>query len=680
MAEAEDVLHDVARHATVYVHDLWRRNRPAPPARAATTLGDVAQRLDLLLAAVFRRSFPVRVAIPPARRNALRRFYERGQGPQPTSPVPATDDISIWLPREIPSLDADTALKRYRVIALQQAARAVRGTARAQPADADPLVRACYLIAEAAAADTDLSRLLPGLVPAINGLRREALLRRPAFDAFPQRRRPLESMLHEVLTCDCTQLPPHWPSLDTPIASLTLAHELAAALRKEIADAHRMRGVWLLPDAWTGELRPSSAAASVRVPHPDDSEDEDACDRTPRSARMDRRPTVREALPDEDQPQDPGAWMVQPGEPLEQAEDPLGMQRPTDRDENTAADELADSLSELNEARLVSTPDTPKEVLLSDDAPEARARNGQHAAAKGDGGIAYPEWDYRMAAYREPGARVYVRPPVTGDPAWVEHTLDAHRGMLDAIRRRFELLRAQRMRLRRQRDGEDIDLDAYIESIADYRAGRSLSQRLYQTTCPARRDTAIVLLVDVSGSTDGWVAAHRRVIDVEREALLLVCLALESMCEPYCVQAFSGDGPNDVSIRELKRFEEHYGADIGTRIAGLEPERYTRAGAAIRHATATLMRKPASHRLLLLLSDGKPNDMDEYDGRYGVEDMRQAVTEAKLQGVSPFCLTIDRQGAAYLPDVFGAGNYALLMEPGKLSNALIDWIRRLVAH
>src|SRR5690606_21450588 len=109
------------------------------------------------------------------------------------------------------------------------------------------------------------------------------------------------------------------------------------------------------------------------------------------------------------------------------------------------------------------------------------------------------------------------------------------------------------------------------------------------------------------------------------------------------VLAFSGEGPGGVTIRNVKNFEERYGHDIELRIAGLEPERYTRAGAAIRHATALLMREQAHHRLLLILSDGKPNDMDHYDGRYGVEDMRQSVIEARLQGISTFCLTIDRQ-------------------------------------
>jgi nitric oxide reductase NorD protein len=128
----------------------------------------------------------------------------------------------------------------------------------------------------------------------------------------------------------------------------------------------------------------------------------------------------------------------------------------------------------------------------------------------------------------------------------------------------------------------------------------------------------------------------------------------------------------------VKAFAESFGSRIAERIAGLEPEKYTRAGAAIRHATSLLMREPARHRLLLLLSDGRPNDMDEYDGRYGIEDMRQSIIEARLQGIFPFCLTIDRQTASYLSAVFGEHQYAVLHRPELLTTALLGWLRRLV--
>lgn len=252
--------------------------------------------------------------------------------------------------------------------------------------------------------------------------------------------------------------------------------------------------------------------------------------------------------------------------------------------------------------------------------------------------------------------------------------------MLDTIRRRFEMLRAERVWLRRRLDGDEIDIDACTQARADARAGLPLNDALYRQLRRQRRNLAIMLLVDISGSTDSYLTDGRRIIDVEREALLLVAIALQHMGEPYSIQAFSGDGPNGVTISSLKHFSEPHSADVALRIAALEPQHYTRSGAALRHATAELMRQPAEHRLLLLLSDGKPNDADIYEGRYGVEDTRRAVEEARVQGVHSFCLTIDRQAAAYLPKVFGHGQYALLSRPAELPTVLLDWMRRLVAR
>jgi nitric oxide reductase NorD protein len=250
--------------------------------------------------------------------------------------------------------------------------------------------------------------------------------------------------------------------------------------------------------------------------------------------------------------------------------------------------------------------------------------------------------------------------------------------MLHQVRRRFELLRAERTWQRRQTDGDEIDLDAWVSAHADFRAGQPFPDDVYRTRRTADRALAITLLIDVSGSTDSWIGSGRRVIDVEREALLLVCVALDGLGEPFSVEAFSGQGPDGVVVRPVKGFDEPWSDAVALRISALQPEHYTRAGAPLRHAAAGLMRRTASHRLLLLLSDGKPNDIDDYEGRYGVEDMRQAVTEARLQDIHPFCLTIDRQAADYLPRVFGAHQYALLPEPERLPLVLLDWIRRLL--
>jgi nitric oxide reductase NorD protein len=558
-------------------------------------------------------------------------------------------------------------------MALQQAARAARGSASTGCALPDPLTRDLYLLLEADAADRGLVRSLPGVRAPLNALRRFALSRRPAMHEFPAWRRPVEELVRQILGTDCASPCSSLPSTGSAVQSAVLAPELAAKLAPEGIPGVRP----LYKDLWTGDLRlPAPARISPAAGTESTDEEEGDDPGTPRAARLQRRPDVREAAEGEDD-QEPGAWMIQSAQPEQHIEDPMGVQRPTDRDDQTAAEEFADSMSELPEARLVSTPGRPKEVLLSDDPPDARTTK-EGESAEGGLRISYPEWDFRIGAYKEGAATVRCLRAPCGPQQWVDRTLAEHHAMLTAIRRRFEMLRSQRVRLRKQLEGDELDLDACIDNYADFRAGLPMSDGLYETRRAERRDMAISLLIDTSGSTDGWVSANRRVIDVEREALLLVCIALEGMAEPYSVHAFSGEGPHGVTVREIKRFDERYENDVALRIAALEPERYTRAGAALRHVTSLLMQQGAEHRLLLLLSDGKPNDVDHYDGRYGVEDMRQAVNESKLQGISPFCLTIDRQAANYLPAMFGERHYAMLPRAALLPTVLVDWLRRLV--
>lgn len=672
MAEAEDLITDVARHATVYAQALWRRHRPPSETEKIVTLGDVAQHLDLLIKAVFNTHYSLRVAQPPSPPTLLKKLFVRHEKPCQQSAVPATDGVTIWLPQDLGSSENPPTLKRYRALALQQAMRAQRGSANALSALDNPMQRSVYLLLEAWAADADLIRLLPGLAPSIHDLRQHALATRPPLHTFPSQRHPLENFLRLLLNNECGAPLEELATPTHTADSLQLSEALAQRLLL-CEESHGLGADRLLLDAWTGDLREPSAGQEVSPPPGEVATD----DALPRSARLTRQPTAREACADEDDDQEQGLWMVQPAEPLEKAEDPMGMQRPTDRDTDTPAADFAESLSELNEARLVVTAGRPKEVLLSLDPPRTRFQHRAKDLATHT--ISYPEWDYHHQVYRDPGATLQLCPVREGPQQWVERTLDAHRPVLDAIRRQFESLRAQRVRLRKQWDGDEIDLEAYIDACAEARAGLSMPQAVYLTQRRGRRNMAIMLLIDVSGSTDSWLSCHRRVIDVEREALLLVCLALESLGEPYSVLAFSGEGPQRVTIRTLKTFDERYSLEVGQRIAALEPERYTRAGAAIRHASTLLMREAATHRLLLLLSDGKPNDIDQYEGRYGVEDMRQAVTEAKLQGIYPFCLTIDRQAANYLPAVFGSRQYALLHRPELLPSLLLDWIKRLVS-
>lgn len=672
MPEAEEVITDAVRHATIYARALWRRHGKTEPGPPGVALRDVAQRLDLLITAAFDKRYPVRAAQPPAPTTLLTKVFKAGEGPRTRIALPSTDGANIWLPPFLPDVDSGRALQWYRVLALQQAMRAHRASAHGAPMPDQPMGRAVFIVLQAQAADQALAALLPGMRGPIEALRSTALIRRPALKAFPDYRRPLEQFLRSLLG---SHLPDQAPDSMASIAELAATHTADIARRSPGLGSQQQL---LLKDLWTGDLYPAQAHAgpTANASGSDDS-GEDAS--RSRSARLSRAPDVRELRDDEEDDNDKqGAWMVQTSQPHEQAEDPIGMQRPTDRDAHTAAEEFADALSELPEARLVSTPERAKEVLLSEEILPTSASIKRDAGDIAAASLQYPEWDYRAGAYRAPGATVHLLPASAGPQDWVKRILDEHRSMLHVVRRRFEMLQPKRTRLHRQLDGEEIDLQAYIDCHADFTAGQPMAQNVYQTTRPARRDMAVVLLIDISGSTDAWVTGNRRIIDVEREALLLVSIALQGLAEPYAILGFSGEGPQHVIVRSIKSFDEIHDDSIAGRIAGLEPEHYTRTGAALRHATTVLMKQAARSRLLMLLSDGKPNDIDEYDGQYGVEDMRRAVTEAKLQGISPFCLTIDRHAASYLPAIFGAHHYALLPRPELLPAVLLEWMKRLI--
>ncbi len=675
MAEAEEVLTDVARHATVFARDLWRRRRN-PDANAVPVLAEFSPRLELLVRSLFAREYPIRPAHPPPPPTLLTRLFSRGQSVRPARPalaLPATDGCRLWLPAELEVADRGLAPGFYRVMALQQATRAQRGSIDQQPVGTGSPVEDIYWLLECLAADEQLGRMLPGMQAELLQFRRHVLARRPPPAELPPATAAIERLLRDAFDGDCRAIVGCGWEPASPESSVRTAERLAARLPGKPAGRTGDRGGRLNRDWWTGETRKAADAESRAGPEQDGTGGAER----PSTARLERRPRIRRRRDDEDEDRKTGAWMVQADEPHQKAEDPMGMKRPTDRGDEDPQ-ELGEMLSELPEARLVSTPGSPREVLVSDDPPESRNLQVLPGRRAHETSFRYPEWDYRRAGYRLPGALVRPGSPPPGNPAWLARTMDTHRRMLEEIRRRFEMLRTRRTTLRRQRDGDDIDLDACVDAMADLRAGCTLPEGLYRATRPADRQMAITLLIDVSGSTDSWVSAGRRVIDVEREALLLVCFALQEFGEPFAVQAFSGAGADDVTVRTVKEFSRPFDETAALHVSGLEPERYTRAGAAIRHASAGLMQESTDHRLLLLLSDGKPNDVDHYAGEYGVEDTHRAIVEARLQGIFPFCLTVDRQAATYLPRIFGPHHYAMLPRPELLPGALLDWMRRLL--
>ena len=192
------------------------------------------------------------------------------------------------------------------------------------------------------------------------------------------------------------------------------------------------------------------------------------------------------------------------------------------------------------------------------------------------------------------------------------------------------------------------------------------------------RDLAVVLLVDVSLSTDGWID-NRRILDVEKEALTVLTSGLAACGDDLAILTFTSRRRDWVRVETVKDFGEAADGAVMRRIAALKPGFYTRIGAAVRHASHVLEQRPNRHRLLILLTDGKPNDVDHYEGRYGIEDSRMAVREARRQGISVFGVTVDRGAQDYFPALFGRGGYAIIDRLARLPAALPGLYRHLVS-
>ena len=187
-----------------------------------------------------------------------------------------------------------------------------------------------------------------------------------------------------------------------------------------------------------------------------------------------------------------------------------------------------------------------------------------------------------------------------------------------------------------------MDLDAVIEAFSDTKIGLEASQHLFTRSRKTDRNMAVMFMIDMSGSTAGWIN------EMEREALVLLCESLEILGDRYSIYGFSGFTHERCELYKIKEFDEPYNDLVKARISGIQAQGYTRMGVAVRHLTKILHQVEARTKLLITLSDGRPDDQDGYRGPYGIEDTRRALIEAKYLGIHPFCITIDEEAMDYL--------------------------------
>ncbi|WP_186389779.1 nitric oxide reductase activation protein NorD [Stappia sp. TSB10P1A] len=347
----------------------------------------------------------------------------------------------------------------------------------------------------------------------------------------------------------------------------------------------------------------------------------------------------------------------------------VNVNRRVDDDDEDGARQAADDITELT----IGSNRQKAGVRLKMDLDLAPSEAEDGSLAEG---LTYPEWDWKRRAHRPDHCRVIAaRAPETGE-VWLPD--DGLRRRIRAVRRQFEALRPRRLVLHGQPDGDELDLSALVRAEADRRAGSAGSENVFTCGRAVERDLSVAVLMDVSLSTDAWIGGHR-VLDVEKAALLALTHGLTACGDEHAVYTFTSRRRQSVRVDTVKTFDEPLGSTVERRIAALRPGQYTRMGAAIRHVARQLVERPQRHRLLLLLTDGKPNDIDYYEGRYGIEDTREAIREARREGLTVFGVTVDEAARDYFPYLFGKGSYAIIADPERLPGALPAIYRRLVS-
>ncbi len=339
----------------------------------------------------------------------------------------------------------------------------------------------------------------------------------------------------------------------------------------------------------------------------------------------------------------------------------LKVNRAFDDDPNPDAGRAAESLDKLTLTD--SDQSAASKVRFDLDLP---------AAAEDDivlgPGIPLPEWDWKSRQLKADFCRLQTMVAREAEPQPLPDRLRRHARKL---KNQFAALAPVRRWQKAQPDGSELDIDACVRIAADRLAGWHFSGAgAYLNHRPTERDLACLVLADLSLSTDAHANDTQKVIDVIRDSLMLFGEALNATGDQFAFYGFSSLKRSFVRFHEIKRFDRPLDAVARGRIAALKPGYYTRMGAAVRRATQLLDRQPANRRLLLILSDGKPHDIDRYEGRYGIEDTRMALIEAREAGIKPFCVTIDREGANYLPHLFGPAGYTVVRRPEDLPDRL----------
>ncbi len=359
-------------------------------------------------------------------------------------------------------------------------------------------------------------------------------------------------------------------------------------------------------------------------------------------------------------------------EKIETAEAWEGGWRDFDGDDDL--DEHGNALDEINMKHTVRVDDPVHSVYQTDFienttiSESAEVNPDSHA-------LTYNEWDYKKRAYKPDFCKVFPKTPLETSANYYKKTLADNASTLMGLRKMLTSVNNKYQQQRRQTQGNEFDLDALTDLYVDVHSKHTPSDKIYLSKRKREKDLSILILLDISLSSDSY-AAGNRVIDVEKQVSLIFGEILNEFNVDFAIDGFYSKTRNYTTYLSLKHFNDDW-ASAKHRIGAVQPQGYTRIGTALRHAGAVLDSRNSKNKWVILLSDGKPNDYDKYEGTYGINDVKQALRELNQEHINAYALAIEAEAKYYLPQMFGQNHYQILTTPVKLLTALVKLYEKI---
>ena len=359
-------------------------------------------------------------------------------------------------------------------------------------------------------------------------------------------------------------------------------------------------------------------------------------------------------------------------EKVETAEEYDGGWRDFDGDDDL--EDHQNALEDLNMKHTVRVDDLAHSVYQADFIENSNV--SESAEKEGEGKyLSYDEWDYSKQAYLPEFCKLYPKTQIQSNPEYYKKTIREHASVLMGLRKMLSSINNKYHQQRRQVQGESFDLDALTDFFVDVHSRHTASENIYLSKRKKDKDLSILILLDISLSSDGFSNGNR-VLDVEKQVSILFGEILEENQVDFSINCFYSKTRNYASFLNVKAFDEDWNK-AKHKIGAVEACGYTRIGTALRHAGALLNKRDAKNKWVLLISDGKPNDYDKYEGKHGINDVKQALRELNQMNINSYALAIEAQARYYLPQMFGNNHYQILSSPKALLEALAGLYERI---